>query len=67
MNTALPAPSSLQSIPSFCEENNISKAFFYKLRKDGKAPRITKLGSRSFITPDARQNWLNSLSQEAQK
>lgn len=65
MNTTVSTPSGLQSIPAFCDENDISKAFFYKLRKEGKAPKITKLGSRSFITPDSRQDWLESLSQEA--
>ena len=65
MNTPVFVPESLQSIADFCKSNGISKAFFYKLREQGKAPKITKLGSRSMITPEARHEWLTSLNQES--
>ena len=54
----------IQSIPEFCDDAGISKAFFYKLRNAGKAPRVTKLGSRSIITPNARREWLAVLDKQ---
>ncbi len=64
MNTPL-VIDALQSIPKFCKDNGISRAFFYKLRADSKGPKVTKLGSRSVITPKSRKDWLDSLDQEA--
>jgi predicted DNA-binding transcriptional regulator AlpA len=56
----------LQSIPMFCAENDISESFFYKLQAQGKAPRVIKLGARSFITPEARRVWREDLNKEEQ-
>lgn len=67
MNALTSLSECLQSIPDFCQENKISRAFFYKLQAQGKAPKVTKLGSRSLITPNARHAWLESLDQEAQQ
>ena len=55
----------LQSIPDFCVENDISLSFFYSLQAQGKAPQVVKLGSRSFITPEARKVWREGLNAEA--
>jgi predicted DNA-binding transcriptional regulator AlpA len=57
----------LQSISMFCEENDISESFFYKLRAQGRAPQVVKLGSRSFITPEAGQAWRDVLNEESQQ
>ena len=65
MNASIITTDALQSIPQFCEENGISRAFFYKLKDQGKAPKIIKLGSRSMITPEARLEWMEQLNQEA--
>jgi hypothetical protein len=40
------------TIGEFCEDHRISLAFFYELRKDGKAPRITRLGPQKQIIID---------------
>jgi predicted DNA-binding transcriptional regulator AlpA len=53
------------SVPDFCEAHGISKAFFYKLHKQGKAPPICKVGARSLITAEAAAEWRRSLEQEA--
>jgi predicted DNA-binding transcriptional regulator AlpA len=66
MSATLTNTGTLQSIPDFCEENGISRAFFYKLKSQGKAPKIAKLGSRSVVTPKARQDWITSLDQDAE-
>jgi predicted DNA-binding transcriptional regulator AlpA len=66
MSTTQANADTLQSIPEFCNENGISRAFFYKLKSQGKAPKIAKLGSRSVVTPKARQDWITALDQEAE-
>ena len=55
----------LQSIPTFCVDNNISQSFFYKLQAQGKAPKVIKIGTRSIITPEARQAWRDSLNKQS--
>jgi hypothetical protein len=45
------------SISQFCARNNISRGFFYKLKKSGKAPRIMKIDGRRIISPEAERDW----------
>ena len=63
MNSSIIISDEIQSIPQFCEDIGISKAFFYKLKAQGKAPKIVKLGSLSKITPEARLEWRQQLNQ----
>jgi predicted DNA-binding transcriptional regulator AlpA len=45
------------SISQFCARNNISRSFFYKLKKRGKAPRMMEVDGRRIISPDAERDW----------
>jgi predicted DNA-binding transcriptional regulator AlpA len=45
------------SISQFCARNNISRSFFYKLRKHGKAPRTMAVDGRRIISPEAERDW----------
>jgi hypothetical protein len=45
------------SILQFCARNNISRSFFYKLKKRGKAPRTMDVDGRRIISPDAERDW----------
>jgi predicted DNA-binding transcriptional regulator AlpA len=45
------------SIPQFCARNNISRSFFYKLKKRGKAPRTMDVDGRRIISPEAERDW----------
>jgi predicted DNA-binding transcriptional regulator AlpA len=45
------------SISQFCARNNISRSFFYKLKKRRKAPRIMDVGGRQIISPEAERDW----------
>jgi predicted DNA-binding transcriptional regulator AlpA len=45
------------SISQFCARNNISRSFFYKLKKRRKAPRIMDVDGRQIISPDAERDW----------
>jgi len=44
-------------ISTFCKRNDISRALYYKLEKQGKAPRSFKAGRRKLITPEAEREW----------
>ena len=56
-----PIAKEIQSIPKFCKKHEISRAFFYKLQGQGKAPKVVKLGRRSIITPRGEYDWLEAL------
>jgi hypothetical protein len=45
------------SISQFCARNNISRSFFYKLKKRSKAPRIMDVDGRQIISPEAERDW----------
>lgn len=45
------------SVEKFCELHDISVSFFYKLKKQGKAPKTLQIGARRIITPDAVKDW----------
>ena len=45
------------SIDEFCAEHGISRAMFYKLRAQGKAPRLMAIGSRRLISAEAAAAW----------
>ena len=53
------------SIAQFCARNNISRSFFYKLRKAGKAPRTMRVGGRQIVSPDAERDWRCEREAEA--
>ena len=41
---------SMQSVPSFCADNGLSRSLFYRLLRDKRGPRVTKIGRRSLIS-----------------
>ena len=46
------------TIGEFCARNGpISRAFYYVLRKDGKAPREMHVGGRVLISAEAAAQW----------
>jgi len=51
-------------IPKFCEANKISRAFFYKLVKEGNGPRLMKVGRRTLITKEASADWRRRMEQQ---
>lgn len=50
-------------VNSFCEKFGISQSFFYKLKRQGKAPRIMKVGTRTLITAEAADEWQRDMEQ----
>ena len=45
------------SISGFCADHHLSKAFLYKLIKEGKGPRLMKIGRRTLISAEAAADW----------
>jgi predicted DNA-binding transcriptional regulator AlpA len=53
------------SISQFCARNDISRSFFYKLKKGRKAPRTMQVGGRQIISPEAERDWRLEREREA--
>ncbi|MGB7479871.1 MAG: hypothetical protein WA924_06065 [Burkholderiaceae bacterium] len=51
------------SIPQFCDDHNLSRAFLYKLIKDGQGPRLMKIGRRTLISAEAAADWRAKMEQ----
>ena len=49
------------SIDEFCIAHRISRAMFYKIRKQGRAPRIMTVGSRQLISGEAAAEWRRQM------
>ncbi len=45
------------SIQQFCQAHSISEDFFYKLKRQGEAPRLMKVGTRTLISLEAAAEW----------
>jgi len=52
------------SVSAFCKDHNISKATFYNLVKDGKAPRRMKVRGRTLISREAAADWRRQMEKE---
>jgi hypothetical protein len=48
----------LLTVPEVLREIRVSKAFFYKLAKSGRAPVLTKIGDRTFVSRENLSDWL---------
>jgi predicted DNA-binding transcriptional regulator AlpA len=53
------------SIAAFCAAHAISRATFYNLQKEGKAPRLMHVGSRRLISREAAAQWRRERESEA--
>jgi predicted DNA-binding transcriptional regulator AlpA len=60
----LPVPTHIFSVPSFCAAFGISQAFFFKLQSEGRGPRLTRIGSRVFISHTAADDWCRAREAE---
>ena len=52
-----PPPRLALSILEFCAAFGISEDFFYKLKRQGQAPRLMKVGARTMISMQAADEW----------
>ena len=54
-------PGEVFTVATFCEAHKISRALFYKLRNEGKAPHTFNIGRRVLISKDAARAWLSRM------
>lgn len=57
------------TVSEFCSAHRISRALFYILARDGRAPTIFKCGRRTLISVEAAKDWrqrLEATSEAAQ-
>lgn len=55
---------SAQTVPEFCSDHSISTGFFYKLLKQGKAPKTIKVAGRRLISREAAEEWRRRFEQD---
>lgn len=53
------------TIDDFCQQQKVSRAYFYLLQKAGKAPRSYKLGRITRISEEAIREWVAARESEA--
>jgi hypothetical protein len=53
------------SVEEFCKAHSISIGFFYTLLKEGRAPEIMKLGTRTLISREAAARWRAECTAES--
>jgi len=51
------------TIDEFCEQHRFSRAFFYKLQKAGKAPRVMHVGARRLISEEDATEWRKAMAE----
>jgi predicted DNA-binding transcriptional regulator AlpA len=54
------------TIDEFCEQHRFSRAFFYKLQKAGKAPRVMHVGARRLISDEDATAWRRAMAEASQ-
>jgi excisionase family DNA binding protein len=52
------------TIDQFCTAQKISRAYYYILAREGKAPRSYKLGKTTRISEDAVREWIAAREAE---
>jgi predicted DNA-binding transcriptional regulator AlpA len=55
---------SAATVPQFCDGHNISRTHFYELVKQGRAPRLMKVGRRTLISQEAAADWRKRMEDE---
>jgi len=45
------------TIPQFCNRHSISRATFYKIQKEGNAPKIFYCGKKPLVSIEAAREW----------
>jgi len=58
-----PSPN-LQSVPDFCTDNGVSRSLFYRLVKEGRGPRLTKVARRTLVSSEAAAEWRTRMEHE---
>jgi hypothetical protein len=54
------------SLIEWCEHRRVSRSMYYKLRDQGLAPRVHRVGDKVLVSPDADREWLAEREAAAQ-
>lgn len=54
----------LYTVSAFCAAHHIARSFLYQLLREGRGPRVMKLGRRTFITREAAADWRMRMEKE---
>lgn len=52
------------TVSAFCAAHHIARSFLYQLLREGRGPRVMKLGRRTFITREAAAEWRARMEKE---
>jgi hypothetical protein len=52
------------TIPAFAAEHSISRSLLYRLIKEGRGPRLTKIARRTLISAEAAAEWRTRIERE---
>jgi predicted DNA-binding transcriptional regulator AlpA len=52
------------SVPEFLAEHGISRSLFYRLVKEGRGPRLTKIATRTLVSTEAAAEWRARMERE---
>lgn len=51
------------TIEQFCQAHGFSKAHYFNIAREGKGPRIMRVGSRVLISREAAADWRRACEQ----
>jgi hypothetical protein len=54
----------LFSVEQFCADHGICRAFYYKLRRQGRGPAEIKLGTRTMVSVESAAAWRRRMEAE---
>lgn len=54
-------PTNAYTVDEFCKSHRISRGTFYNLAKDGRAPVVMKVGTRTLISAEAATEWRRKM------
>ena len=52
------------SVSAFCADHGVSRSLFYRLIKEGRGPRLTKIARRTLISGEAAAEWRARMERE---
>ena len=55
------------SVSGFCAHHSVSRSLFYRLQKEERGPRLTKIGRRTLITAESAAEWRARMERETEQ
>jgi excisionase family DNA binding protein len=60
-------PPVLLSVAEFCRVHSLSRSYFYKLRKQGRAPPSFMIGRKRLISAEDAARWRRNLMERPER